>query len=302
MRALLALIMRGRTQAMTASAVFAVLSLLMPPLSYVSGAVIGLATLKQGPREGALVIAGSVLLAGAFALVMLGTPVPALAFLGMSWLPAWLLAGVLGITRSQGVTLVAATLMGMLAVLVMHALLGEPGVFWREVLGRFFAPALQGGTSPETVAQMELLLDQWAPRMTRFFGAATVGGLVLTLMLARWGHALLDNPGGFGKEFRSLAVGRAALGVSLCIGVAAVFLGGGIGTLASDLMGPVTAMLLFQGLAVAHGVASARKAAAGWLVAMYLLLAVPPHLALPALSLAGLLDGWFDFRARARRS
>ncbi len=301
MRALLALIMRGRTQAMTASAVFAALSLMLPPLSYVSGAVIGLATLKQGPREGALVIAGSVLLAGAFALLMLGSATPALVFLGMSWAPTWLLGVVLITTRSQGMAVLAAAVLGALAVLVFHLLLEDPAAFWHGVLERFFAPALEGGAGSETAAQMRQLLDLWAPRMTRFFGAATVGGLVLTLLLARWGHAVLDNPGGFGKEFRDLRVGRTALGVSLCIGVGALFLGGGAGTLAADLMGPVTAMLLFQGLAVAHGVVHERKASRGWLVALYLLLAVPPHLAVPVVTLAGLLDGWVDFRARARK-
>lgn len=303
MRALLALIMRGRTQAMTASAVFAALSLLMPPLGYVSGAVIGLATLKQGPREGALVIAGSVLLSGVFAALMAGTPAPALAFLGMSWLPAWVLAVVLASTRSQGVALVAATALGAVAVAVVHLAVGDPATWWRELLERFFAPALsaQGqGVPEEAAARLAQVLDEWAPQMTRFFGAATVVGLVVPLLLARWGHAVLDNPGGFGREFRELRVGRLALGVSLCLGVVAVFAGGIPGTLARDLMGPVTAMLVFQGLAVVHGVVRARGASVGWLVATYLLLGIPPHLAMPVLSLTGLVDGWLDFRARVR--
>ncbi len=95
MHRLLTFIMRGRVHAMTASAVCAVLSLVVPPLSYISGAIIGLATLKHGPREGALVVAGSLLLAGFFALAMVGSVMPAGAFLLMSWLPAWILAWVL---------------------------------------------------------------------------------------------------------------------------------------------------------------------------------------------------------------
>jgi len=300
-RSLLALIMRGRTQAMTASAVCAVLSLLLPPLSYVSGSVVGLATLKQGPREGGLVIAGSVLLAGVFSLAMAGTPLPALAFLAMSWLPAWLLAAILLRTRSQGAVLVAATAIGMIAVLVLHAVVEAPVQWWRELLERFFAPVFEAAAQQGTAAQMDVVLDAWAQRMTRFFGAGTVIGLVVTLLLARWGHAVLDNPGGFGREFRELRVGRAAQGTAAVVGVIALFTGGGVGELAKDLMGPLTAMLAFQGIAVAHGVARERGWATGWLVAMYLLLAVPPHLALPALAVAGLLDGWADFRARARR-
>jgi len=300
-RSLLALIMRGRTQAMTASAVCAVLSLLLPPLSYVSGSVVGLATLKQGPREGAIVIAGAVLLAGVFSLAMAGTPLPALAFLAMSWLPAWLLAAILLRTRSQGAALVGATLIGMVAVMAVHVAVEAPVAWWRELLQRFFAPVFEASSQPDLAQQMELVLDEWAARMTRFFGAGTVIGLVVTLLLARWGHAVLDNPGGFGREFRELRVGLGALGTGAVVGVIALFVGGPLGQLAHDLMGPVTAMLAFQGLAVAHGVARERGWATGWLVAMYVALVVPPHLALSALALAGLLDGWVDFRTRARR-
>lgn len=302
MRSLLALIMRGRTHAMTASAVCAVLSLLLPPLSYISGSVVGLATLKQGPREGALVIAGSVLLAGVFSLAMAGTPLPALAFLAMSWLPAWLLAAVLVRTGSQGAVLVCATLIGVFAVLVLHVVVDTPAQWWRALLERFFAPLLESGAQGGSAVPMDVVLDQWSVRMTRFFGAGTVIGLVVTLLLARWGHAVLDNPGGFGREFRELSVGRVALGASVVLGVIALFVGGPVGELANDLMGPATAMLAFQGLAVAHAIARERAWATGWLVAMYVLLVVPPHLALSALALTGLLDGWIDFRARARRS
>lgn len=303
MRALLALIMRGRTQAMTASAVFASLSLLLPPLGYVSGAVIGLATLKQGPREGALVIAGSVLLAGVFSTLMAGTPLPALAFLALSWLPAWLLAVVLAASRSQGVALLAATALGMVAVVAMHLALDDPGLWWRDKLEALFAPAVsaQAPAEREQVAeQLALVLDAWAPRMTRFFGAAAVVGLVLPLLIARWGHAVLDNPGGFGREFRELRVGRTALGASVALGALALLGGGALGGFAADLMGPVSVMLVLQGLAVAHGVVAARGGSVGWLVATYLLLAIPPHLSVPVLSLAGIADGWLDFRARAR--
>jgi len=297
-RALLTLIMRGRTQAMTASAVCAALSLLFPPLSYASGAVIGLATLRQGPREGALVIAGSVLLSGVFAFLIAGTPAPALAFLAMSWLPAWLIAVVLAATRSQGMALLAAGGLGMLAVLAMHAALGDPAAWWRDALGRFFGPALEnaGGEAAERLAEV---LDLWAPLMTRYFGAAVSGGAILSVLLARWSHALLDNPGGFGREFRTLDVGRRALGGCLVVVAVGLVAGGEAGGLAGDLVGPVTAVLLFQGLAVTHSVVHARGLARGWLVALYVLLAVPPHMAVPALAVTGLLDGWLGFRARA---
>ena len=296
MRALVALIMRGRSHAMTASAVTAALSLLLPPLSYASGAVIGLATLKQGPREGLLVIAGSVLLSGLFAMALAGTPAPALAFLGITWLPAWLLAMVLRTSHSQGMAIVAATSLGVFAVLAVHLAVDDPVAWWRQLLAEFFAPAIQGADAA-VAAQLAALLDAWAPRMTRIFGAVSVVGLIATLLIARYWHAMLDNPGGFGREFRQLQVGMPALGLSMAVGVVS-WLSGGAGHLAADLMGPLSAMLVFQGLAVVHTLVHVRKTSVGWLVAMYLLLLVPPHLALPVLALTGLADGLINLRAR----
>jgi hypothetical protein len=282
---------------MTASALSAALSLLFPPLSYVSGAVVGLATLKHGPREGLWVIAGSVPLAALFAVFTLGTATPALAFLGMTWLPAWLMAVVLGLTRSQGTAVVVAAALGVLAVVVMHVIVDDPVTWWRHLLAEFFAPAMRGAQAPE-VAQLNLLLDAWAPRMTRIFGAVSVVGLVATLLISRHWHAMLDNPGGFGREFRELRVGTPAIGVAVAVAVAAWLYGEGPGHLTSDLMGPLSVMLVFQGLAVVHSIASQRKLSVGWLVAMYVLLLVPPHLALPALAMVGAVDGLMNLRAR----
>lgn len=299
MRAFVALIMRGRSHAMTASAVTAALSLLVPPLSYASGAVIGLSTLKQGPREGLLVIVGSVLLSGVFAMLIAGTPAPALAFLGLTWLPAWVLAMVLRTSRSQGTAIVTATGLGVLAVLLMHLAVDDPVAWWRKLLAEFFAPAMQGADAA-VAEQLTALLDAWAPRMTRIFGAVSVVGLVGTLLIARYWHAMLDNPGGFGHEFRQLRLGMPALGVSVAIGLVS-WMGGGDGHLASDLMGPLSVMLVFQGLAFVHALANIRKTSVAWLVALYLLLLVPPHLALPILAVTGLVDGLMDLRSRVAR-
>lgn len=297
MRAVVALIMRGRSHAMTASALTAALSLLFPPLSYVSGAVIGLATLKQGPREGLLVIIGSVLLSGVFSMLIAGTPKPALAFLAMTWLPAWLLAMVVRTTRSQGLAVVAAAGLGVTAMLAMHVIVGDPAAWWRALLTEFFAPAMQSAEA-SAVAQLELMVNAWAPRMTRIFGAVSVVGLVGTLLIARYWHAMLDNPGGFGREFRQLRLGRPAVGAGAVVGIVSWTIGAD-SQLASDLAGPLSVMLAFQGLAVVHMLAHVRKVSVAWLVAMYGLLLVPPHLALPVLAVTGLVDGLIDLRARA---
>ena len=53
-------------QAMLVAAVAALLSLLLPPLNYISSAVVGLVTLRRGWREGLIIIAGAGVATAAF--------------------------------------------------------------------------------------------------------------------------------------------------------------------------------------------------------------------------------------------
>lgn len=309
MRDLLALSMRSRTHALAAAALLAVLSPLMPPLSYLSGAVVCLAVLKHGPREGAYVAAGAMLLGSVgFALLAVG-PVVALRALGLICVPAWLLGTVLTATRSQGACLVAAGGLGALLVIGLHMALGEGlSAWWREdlrpiaeLVAEVFAEFYKAQAEP-TPIDVNVLLAFSTRIATGLAGASFVFGSMVALLLGRWAHAMLDNPGGFGREFRELRVGRRAMVVGLAVGMLALLTADGPGELIADLMGPVIMVLTFQGLAVAHGVVCERNASGGWLVALYMLLVAMPHLALPAIAATGLMDGWMDFRARARTS
>jgi len=300
-RALLSYVMRGRMEAITASSVCATLSLLVPPVSYLSGALAGLATLRQGLAEGGVVVAGSALLTGALTWLVTGSPYPVVVFVLMTWLPIWVLGAVLRGTASQGAALAVAGALGALVLLGIHVVIADPAAWWRELLGEAIGGALQSGGMLQEGAAMQRLsavLDAWAPVMTGVLGAAVVLGFVVTLLLARWWHAVLDNPGGFGREFRALRLDpRLTLGVAAVAALALVAndLTGG---LAADLLGPALVLYMFQGLAVAHALVAGRNASMWWLVALYVLLGlIPPHMAL-LLALVGVSDTWLDYRAR----
>ena len=62
MKAFATWVMKGRMQAVIAATVLAVLALLVTPLALLSAAVVALTVLRQGWREGLLVV-GSALLA-----------------------------------------------------------------------------------------------------------------------------------------------------------------------------------------------------------------------------------------------
>lgn len=295
-------VLRGRTQAITVAAACAALSLLLPPMSYVSGAVIGLATLRNGAHEGGLVIAGSVLLAGALTLLLVGSVYPIMVFAVLTWIPVWLLAQVLRATANQGSVVLVAGALGAIALGVVHLVVADPAAWWEALLQRFVddavegAPALASGAGKE---QLTELIQVLAPIMTGLVAAATVLGLILALFLARWWHALVDNPGGFGREFRSLAIDPRFAPVALVIMLLAVVANAMTGGLAGESALIVVVLYMLQGLAVVHSVVKTRGASIGWLVGLYVLLVLLPPQVILLLALTGFIDVWMNFRVRA---
>ncbi len=297
MRALAGFIMRGRSQAVMVAAVFTVLSVILAPLSYLGAAAIGLVTLRHGPREGVLVMAGAGFAAGILTWLLLGSPMPALVLMLLLWLPVWLLSLLLKATASQGATLAAAGLLGVLVLLGSHAAFASPEAWWRELLEQTLVPMLEQSeitVQPEAVAGAARL-------MTGLVVALTLLGVLLSVLLGRWWQALLYNPGGFGKEFRALRLDRRIAIGTLVVLVVVPMARDAFGSLGIELVTLAVAVYTVQGLAVVHAIVASRGASVVWLVVLYvvLLLFVPVNIYLVlALAAGGLVDAFVDVRAR----
>ena len=284
---------RSRYHAIGVSA----LSLLMPPFSFVGGAVIGLATLRYGTGEGLAVLAGS---AAVFAVAMwalAGSIVPAVVFVVVTGAPALALCALLRATSSQGFVLVAATLAAGAAIAGLYLAVPDPAQWWVDRFEAFLV-ARNGSADPRMSEQLAELLKAVVTGLP----VAVMVTSMLVVLLARWGHAALDNPGGFGREFRDLRVGRRfAIGAGV-VAVLALFAaprGAGIG---HDLLMLIVAACAIQGVALVHGLVALRGGSRGWIVAMYASLLLVTPIAVLALSVAGFSDAWIDYRSRLDRT
>ena len=284
---------RSRYHAIGVSA----LSLLMPPFSFVGGAVIGLATLRYGPGEGFTVLAGS---AAVFAVAMwalAGSIAPAVVFVVVTGAPALALCALLRATSSQGVVLVAATLAAGAAIVGLYLAVPDPAQWWVDRFEAFLA-ARSGGADPRAFEQFTQLLKAVVTGLP----IAVMVTSMLVVFLARWGHAALDNPGGFGREFRDLRLGRRfAIGAGV-VAVLVLFAaprGAGIG---HDLLVLIVTACAIQGVALVHGLVALRGGSRGWIVAMYASLLLVTPIAVLALSVAGFSDAWIDYRSRLDRA
>jgi hypothetical protein len=294
-RGILKFVTRSRTHA----AGTAVLGLLLPPFGFVAAGMVGLVTLKYGVADGALILAASVAVSSAVTLLVFQSADSSLLFAVSMGLPMLLLATVLRITASQGAALACAGLLGGSVIAAVHLLTANPVAWWRGVLEFFLVDRMQRGETldPTTVESLRGMAEKLAPFMSGAPTGIAVGTMVL-LFLARWGHAVLDNPGGFGKEFRALRLDRRVAFAAILLGLSAIFLRGFASGLLPELFNLVVALYVIQGIAVAHALVKHRRASSGWLVAMYILVVLMPPLAMILLSVTGFSDTWLDYRAR----
>ncbi len=296
MRLLASFVMRGRMQAAMAASVLALLSLLFPPVTLLSAAVVALVTLRHGLREGALLTGIATLACALLSLLALGVVLPVVSFVLMMWLPVWLLGGVLRASRSLGLALQVGLLMGLVVIAAQYTQGGDPVATWREALEPFVQSLVEAGIVAATDREGLLLtMAAWMP------GVIAAGFLLQTqvaLLLGRWWQAMLYNPGGFRQEFHQLRLGRPLAWATLGVLGLSAFAGAAGGHWLSYLDILLVAAWFLQGLAVVHAVVGLRRASVGWLVAVYaLLLLAMPHMA-TLLALIGFADSWIDLRAR----
>ena len=296
MRGLAQFVMRGRMQAVMSVTVLAILSLLLAPLSILSGAAVALVSLRQGPRDGMLVIILSTVASGILSFVLFADILPALVFAMVVWMPVWVLALLLRWSRSLALSLQAGVLMTLLMAGMFYLFVPEPANYWYELLKEPMQQLLANSQLSESGQDMDQIVASVAQWITAVMSAGFFLQLVVILFIGRWWQALLYNPGGFGQEFRELKFDRV-----MAI-IAAPFL---LWLMLSQppewvlTLGLVMLSAYFvQGLAVTHGLLKIINANAVWLVGIYVLLFIAMPYMMTALAMTGFTDTWFDFRKR----
>ncbi|MDH5785793.1 MAG: DUF2232 domain-containing protein [Chromatiales bacterium] len=302
MKFLAAFVLKGRTQAVVVTVVMAILALLLPPFSYLSGAVVALVTLRYGIRAGLQL---SLLASIAAALLLLSMQLPPQlggAFMLVLWLPVWVLATSLRRTASQARVVLLAALFGMMVLVGLLWALDDPAEWWLGVLRKLMEPMLTQ-LPTEDLSQVEAELVLLAAQMSGVMAAALMASLIACLLLGRWWQSLLFNPGGFGEEFRQIRLGRTMAGAVLLIVVVHLLgqLADGLDGLPRDLLALGQVAFALQGLSVVHGLAQGRNLHRGWLIGLYVLLLVVTGPLVLLLAMLGLLDSWFDFRGKFGR-
>lgn len=297
MRFFAAYVLRGYWQAALTCAACALLSLLLPPFGYLSSAALALVTLVKGPKAGLITSAIAALFVAAMALMALNTPALALGMLLIVWLPTWLLSYSLGQWNALGLSILGGIAVGFALIIGVYLLIDSPALVWQNYYLHDLLPAMKdAGLDVQMSGDFEQRLYSIARLMTGALIALVLFGLLLSLLLARYWQAGVQQPGAFGAEFRTLRLGLSAAGLAGLLMLAA-FLGDGvIGELSANLLLVSAVGFVLQGLAVIHAAAYAFGAQVGWLVGFYVLL-----IFLPQVGFLVALFGWLDNLAHFRR-
>jgi hypothetical protein len=275
MRGLAQYAMSGRRQAIIAAFVCG----LIPLLNMLTPAILALVLLRHGQRETVLVTAWAALPLVGWALM--GDITPLILLCGVL-----VLASVLRQTSSWQYTLLAGILVGVGAEMALRL---RPDFLL--VLQQQVEAFLAAGALPD---QPEVSQEIMRNALISLFGVMHMFMSVCLILLARWWQSLLFNPGGFQQEFHQIKLQPA---VAVMLTVLFVLASTGVTVLAGWTM-YFLMPLFFAGLALVHGLIGLKKLSWVWLIALYMLLLNPPVAQL--LSVAALIDSWYDFRARVK--
>lgn len=192
-------------------------------------------------------------------------------------------------TGSMNMCVQVGVLVAAAAVLLVHAVLDDPGKFWLPLVHHVIDATADAGIYPES--ERGVIVQMWAQTMWGVFAALSLAVALGALFLGRWWQSLLSAPGAFGHEYRRLRLG-IVLGTSLTVVFGLMMLSNSM--LLASLAWVGLPALVFQGLAAAHRSKARGSLNQGWLAAIYVLLIVPlsNSVTIFALAVWGFIDNW----------
>lgn len=264
-----------------------------PMVPMLAAALLTFETIRRGPYQGlvsAAIAATGVLVIG----VVVGTNTMFNMVGVATMLSGAALGAIVSTTQSLALAFQASLLLCIACVVVAVLIWPDANALIGPQLDAVLDMFRSSGAAPEQIEALSQLSEV-------FFGlsaAVVFAQLVVALFLGCWWSSLVTVPGKFGADFRALRLGRIlgipatfVMAVSLFLDV----------RLVQNLFPLVLFGFCFQGLAVTHAWAHAKRWNPALLLVMYLLLVSPiTAVVILALSSMGLTDNWINLRSPLR--
>ncbi len=274
---------------------FALLSLMIPPVSLFSSAGIALVVLRKGFAEGMVVMLGAAVAIALLGLLVTGNMLVVTGYGLLLWLPIILIALALRESGQLTFAVEITVIVGVFVVGAVYLLLPDPAAVWNERLQATIEAVLQSGIANENQAIIKENIEKMSRFMTGLVAAGSIASLMFGLLLARWWQAKLYNPGGFRSEFLGLRPRKSLAFAGLAFVLIASMASADLRETAWNLVITLTVLYLIVGVSVLHRIISGTKAKQLLLTVFYLVIVFIPHALLPVV-LIGFSDAWVDWR------
>ncbi|MGI9270753.1 MAG: hypothetical protein ACR2QT_03195 [Woeseiaceae bacterium] len=279
------------------NAVFALaLTMMMPGLATVCGAILFLLIVHQGMRKALQTAAFAGLILVVVALVSGSSPVNLLIGLLSFWLPIVALAAVARATRSLTLTLQLSVILVVLGTIAFFVLTNDPVAFWRDMIAA--NPVLQSLQLAEWKVALGVSEIEFAGVMSTMFAIGFWFGLVIVVMLGYWMYQTQPGKTGEFGRFCDLNFGRV-IALLLAITSIAGFAFGVIWIKSIAVV--VFAVFWLQGAAMVHWMHAVGYVPILVVFAAYVLTVLLFEYMFPALAVLGYTDAWFRYRHRVTR-
>lgn len=272
--------------------------LIQLPGGFIAAVIVGLVTLRKGAKAGLFIVAFaalpaiSLLISRGFEYGLYDTLLIRCTLVWTCVL-VWVFALMLRRWNSWTLVLEVMAVIGVIAVLVIHAAVPDIKQDWIAALMHFY----KGFAAVSSFIQIPSgkaadYVKQLAPFATGSAVFLLFFGVFLQLLLARWWQSVIFLPGGFRQEFIQIRVDRIA---AIVLAVATV----GMYWQAAWLIDLYPVLLLpfmVAGLSIVHHLTGKRKHMIFLLIAMYVALVILHFIAVAVLSLISFIDSWANFR------
>jgi hypothetical protein len=267
-------------------------TLLLPFAQIISGTVMALLVFKHGAALAAVqgVIATAIL--AILSLVVSASVSQVLGNALVIWAPVILLVVMMRGWRSLTLTLQVTVIAAMVVTLGFYLSLGDPSVFWSEVLVRISDSFRDMGLEQHA----DILVEQRAliaPQMTVLVVITTWSIYTMVLLLGYAVYRMLPGiTADFGR-FRDLNFGRV-LALTMAVASVIAMLTGAVWL--QNFAFVIFAMFWLQGLAIVHWLHSQGRLPLAVVILVYALIPLLNALLVMGLAVVGYIDAWFGFR------
>jgi hypothetical protein len=269
-------------------------TLLLPFAQIISGTLMALLVFKHGAAVAAAQGAIATAILAVISLLVSASVSHVLGNALVIWGPVILLVVMMRGWRSLTLTLQVTVIAAMLITLGFYAVLGDPNVFWGEILVRISDSFREMGLTQHAdilVQERDLI----APQMTVLVVITTWSLYAVVLLL---GYAVYRALPGITSNFglfRDLNFGRV-LALTMAIASVIAMLTGAVWL--QNFAFVIFAMFWLQGLAIVHWLHANKRVPLAVVILVYALIPLLNALLVMGLAVVGYIDAWFGFRRR----